>query len=90
MLAYKSKEAFDLALKDARKLKEMKFEGVNINSIISELEHAEKQKMDKLKDETLGQLKNLGNSILGKFGISLDKFKMNQNQDGSYNVSYQN
>lgn len=35
-------------------------------------------------------LKNIGNSILGKFGMSLDNFKLNQNENGSYNVSYNN
>ncbi len=90
MLAYKKKESYDIALKDAKRLKELKFPGINIDEMIWELEQAEKQRMEKLKSETLGQLKGLGNSILGKFGMSLDKFKLNQNTDGSYNISYQN
>lgn len=43
-----------------------------------------------MKNEVLGNLKNLGNMFLGKFGINLDNFKLNQNQDGTYNVNYQN
>jgi hypothetical protein len=31
---------------------------------------------EKKKEEVLGGLKDLGNSILGKFGMSLDNFKM--------------
>ena len=38
----------------------------------------------------MGSLKNLGNMVLGKFGMSLDNFKMNKNQDGTYNIAYQN
>ena len=51
------------------------------------LENLEKKKLDKMKDEVVGNLKSMGNSILGKFGMSLDNFKLNQNQDGTYNVS---
>jgi hypothetical protein len=44
-------------------------------------------KMAKLKDEALGKLKELGNSILGNFGMSLDNFKMNQDPNtGSWNI----
>lgn len=44
-------------------------------------------KMSKLKDEALGKLKELGNSILGNFGMSLDNFKMNQDPaTGSWNI----
>ena len=32
-------------------------------------------------------LKNIGNSILGYFGMSLDNFQLNQNQNGSYNIT---
>ena len=37
-----------------------------------------------------GKLKDLGNSILGRFGISLDNFKAVQDPaTGSYSISYQ-
>lgn len=36
-----------------------------------------------------GQLKGLGNMILGKFGLSLDNFKMEKNEQGSYSVQFQ-
>ena len=46
------------------------------------------EKMSKLKDEALGKLKELGNSILGNFGMSLDNFKMQQDPGtGSWNIS---
>ncbi len=36
-----------------------------------------------------GKLKELGNSILGNFGMSLDNFKMNQDPStGSWNIRY--
>lgn len=45
---------------------------------------------EKKKDEVLTQLKGLGNSLLGKFGMSLDNFKLEKNEQGGYSVQYQN
>ena len=37
-----------------------------------------------------GKLKDLGNTVLGKFGMSLDNFKAVQDPaTGSYNISFQ-
>jgi hypothetical protein len=36
-----------------------------------------------------GKLKDLGNTVLGKFGMSLDNFKMVQQPDGTYSVNFQ-
>lgn len=33
-------------------------------------------------------LKDIGNSVLGFFGMSLDNFKMQQNQNGGYNIAF--
>ena len=36
-----------------------------------------------------GKLKDLGNSLLGKFGMSLDNFKaVKDPQTGSYSISF--
>jgi hypothetical protein len=37
-----------------------------------------------------GKLKDLGNTLLGKFGLSTDNFKINKDDNsGSYNISFQ-
>jgi hypothetical protein len=43
-----------------------------------------------LQEEMLGKLKDLGNTLLGKFGLSLDNFKaVKDPQSGSYSISFQ-
>ena len=46
-------------------------------------------KTEKMKEEMLGKLKGLGNTILGKFGMSLDNFKLTPQEGGGYSVSYE-
>ena len=52
------------------------------------LDKEHKESTEKKKDEVLGNLKDLGNKILGNFGMSLDNFKMQQNDNGSYNIQF--
>ena len=43
-----------------------------------------------MKDEVVDNMKKLGGSVLGYFGMDINKFKMNQNADGTCNISYDN
>lgn len=57
---------------------------------LKQLEEKLKVKNEKMKDEMVGKLKDLGNTILGKFGMSLDNFKAVQDPNtGSYSISFQ-
>jgi len=48
-----------------------------------------KEKTEKMKEEMLGKLKDLGNTVLGKFGMSLDNFQAVQDPEtGSYSISF--
>ena len=48
-------------------------------------------KREALKEEMLSTLKGFGNTILGKFGLSLDNFKAEQDPaTGSYSIQFVN
>ncbi|BEI82812.1 hypothetical protein CcaverHIS002_0306800 [Cutaneotrichosporon cavernicola] len=44
---------------------------------------------EKEKDEMLGKLKDLGNSLLGKFGLNTDMFKFDEQPGGGYNLRFE-
>ena len=53
------------------------------------LEGKRKEKEEAMKTEMLGKLKDLGNGLLGKFGMSLDNFKAVKDPNtGSYSISF--
>ena len=56
----------------------------------SELAKRIEERNEKLKQEMLGKLKEVGNKILGKFGMSVDNFKMVQDPEtGGYSIKFE-
>lgn len=75
------------ALVDAKKVLELDPSFPKISATVKRLEVECDDRMTKMKDEALGKLKSLGNSILGNFGMSLDNFNMKQDAaTGSWNI----
>ena len=79
------------ALDDYNKLKEIDYNlWKNYSGMEYELQIKAENKKKEMTNEMLGKLKDIGNSLLGNFGISLDNFKMTPNGQGGYSIQYQN
>eukprot|EP00455_Lapot_gusevi_P023103 TRINITY_DN2401_c0_g4_i2.p1 TRINITY_DN2401_c0_g4~~TRINITY_DN2401_c0_g4_i2.p1 ORF type:complete len:201 (-),score=28.68 TRINITY_DN2401_c0_g4_i2:83-685(-) len=61
----------------------------NALKAVRRLEPIVKERQERQKEEMLGKLKDLGNTLLGKFGLSLDNFKATKDPNtGSYSISF--
>ncbi|KAH8505080.1 hypothetical protein H0E87_012362 [Populus deltoides] len=65
-------------------------EAIAAKKTIRRLEPLAAEKREKMKEEMIGKLKEMGNSLLGRFGTSIDNFKAVQDPNtGSYSISFQ-
>lgn len=91
MTAYEKTERTEEALRDAKAAQEIDPRNMDIRKHVKRLQKIEDARLEKLKEETMGKLKDLGNSILGNFGMSLDNFNAQKDPNtGSYNISFNN
>jgi len=89
--AYEHQDDTEQALRDAQQAQQLDPSNASIRQRVQRLEKMEHERLEKLKAETLDKLKDLGNSILGNFGLSLDNFKAEQDPNtGSYNIRFEN
>jgi len=86
--AYEQTDRTEEALRDAKVAYQLAPSNPNTKKTMDRLQKVEDERLEQLKEETIGKLKDLGNSILGNFGISLDNFKAVQGADGSYNINF--
>ena len=80
-------------LLDADQVREAKEESEKgeINpGLMAEVKAKSDALLEKEKDEMLGKLKDLGNTVLGKFGLNLNNFQVNQQEGGGYSVNFKN
>jgi len=78
------------ALEDAKEALRLEPDSKEAKAAVPRLEKASEAKLEAQKEEMLGKLKDLGNSVLGRFGMSLDNFKAEKDPStGSYNISFQ-
>ena len=88
--ALEAQEHYTEAIADMKKLLELDPELKVAKAAVPRLEKVNAAKMEATKEEMMGKLKDLGNTVLGKFGMSLDNFKAVQDPStGSYNISFQ-
>jgi hypothetical protein len=88
--AFERLENLEDAIGDLKRVLEVDPAVGGVARDLERLEAALKEKQEQMKDEVLGKLKDLGNTILGKFGMSLDNFKLNPSADGGggYSISF--
>jgi len=66
------------ALQDLKAVQSLDPQWPGVSSNLLRLRAIHDKKMEVLKDEALGKLKDLGNSLLGNFGMSLNDFNFKQ------------
>lgn len=87
--AYEAEDKLDDAIADLEKANELE-PSPHRTKELDKLKQKRTERDEKLKEEALDKLKDLGNSLLGNFGLSLDNFQFQQSENGSYNISYNN
>ena len=91
MLLLNKKEEYLEAYEDFKRLKTLDYNlWENYRNLEGELSYKAEIQKKKMTDEMLGKLKDMGNSILGKFGLSLNNFQMTPNGQGGYSIQYNN
>lgn len=88
--AHAKLEQYEEAIADNKKILEIDPSNDQARRSIVRLEPLAREKMEKMKDEMIGKLKEMGNSLLGRFGMSVDNFKMVKDPNtGSTSIQYQ-
>lgn len=87
--AYEKQDNTEDALRDAKTAMQMDPSNATLRKTVARLQKIEDERLEKLKAETMDKLKDLGNSLLGNFGLSLDNFQAVQDPNtGSYSISF--
>lgn len=88
--AHEKLEHFEEAITDMTKILELEPSHDQARRTVIRLKPLADEKREKMKEEMIGKLKEMGNSILGRFGMSVDNFKAVKDPNtGSYSVSFQ-
>lgn len=72
-----------LKASDSKLLYEFKVNEFTVN-------YKAEEKKKQMTQQMMGQLKDVGNSLLGLFGLSVDNFQVNQQDGGGYNIQFKN
>ncbi|KAK2143016.1 hypothetical protein LSH36_887g02002 [Paralvinella palmiformis] len=87
---YEKTDKLDEALADYTKALEMDRTLIKARIACQTLPDQIKERNEKLKEEMLGKLKDLGNLILRPFGLSTNNFKLQQDPNtGGYSMQFQ-
>ncbi|XP_047322784.1 tetratricopeptide repeat protein 1-like [Impatiens glandulifera] len=92
--AHEKLEHFEEAIADMKKILELdqsdSLDKTQASRNIKRLEPLAAEKRERMKEEMMGKLKEMGNTVLGRFGMSVDNFKAIKDPNtGSYSISFQ-
>ncbi|RZC69728.1 hypothetical protein C5167_032873 [Papaver somniferum] len=88
--AHEKLEHFEEAVIDMKKIVELDPSNNQARRSIVRLEPLAAEKREKMKEQMIGKQKEMGNSVLGRFGMSIDNFKaVKDPTTGSYSLSFQ-
>ncbi|PKA51540.1 TPR repeat-containing thioredoxin TTL4 [Apostasia shenzhenica] len=88
--AHEKLEHYEEAISDMKKIIELDPSNEQAKKNMWRLEPLAAEKREKLKEEMIGKLKDMGNNLLGRFGMSVDNFKAVKDPNtGSYSISFQ-
>ncbi|KAG7224729.1 hypothetical protein INR49_004620 [Caranx melampygus] len=86
---YEQTEKLDEALEDYKKALERDPMQTSARQACMRLPQQIQERNEKLKEEMMSKLKDLGNMILRPFGLSTNNFQVNQDQDtGAYSINF--
>lgn len=89
--AFEASDRLSEALEDYKAAEQLLPGDRALRAKTAELGERVSKRFEEQKEEMLGKLKDLGNSLLGKFGMSLDQFKAVKDPvTGSYSISFGN
>jgi len=75
-------------LKTIKKVLELDPDNNNAShKALRRLEVMLKAQQEKEKEEMLAKMKDVGNKLLGKLGLSLDNFNLQPNANGGYSIN---
>ncbi|ONK61642.1 uncharacterized protein A4U43_C08F32080 [Asparagus officinalis] len=88
--AHEKLDHLEEAIADMKKVTELDPSNDQARRAIRRLEPLAEEKREKMKEEMIGKLKEMGNSVLGRFGMSVDNFKaVKDPTTGSYSIQFQ-
>ncbi|XP_040005867.1 tetratricopeptide repeat protein 1 [Xiphias gladius] len=86
---YEQMEKLEEALEDYKKVLDRDPNQTSARQACMRLPQQIQERNEKLKEEMISKLKDLGNMILRPFGLSTNNFQVNQDQDtGSYSINF--
>ncbi|XP_019552995.3 tetratricopeptide repeat protein 1 isoform X2 [Aedes albopictus] len=86
---YEEADKLDESMEDFKKILELDPANVEAKAAQVRLEPKIQERNERLKEEMMGKLKDLGNMILRPFGLSTQNFEMQQDPStGSYSINF--